>query len=74
MDGWAADRYGTTSILISVLFAGLVSYAYVLVDRANITADLTSVQRYSLNTPTLETIEMLGRAVSRYGSPVFQPR
>ncbi|MBI5957510.1 MAG: Gldg family protein [Chloroflexi bacterium] len=59
---WIAGRqtrYGTTSILISVLFAGLVSYAYVLVDRANVTADLTSVQRYSLNTPTLETIDLL---------------
>jgi hypothetical protein len=52
-------RYGTTSVLITVLFTGLVAYAYVLVDRANITADLTSVQRYSLNTPTLETIDQL---------------
>jgi ABC-2 type transport system permease protein len=52
-------RYGTTSILISILFVGLVAYAYVLVDRANITADLTSVQRYSLAGPTLDTIAQL---------------
>jgi len=52
-------RYGTTSILISILFVGLIAYAYVLVDRANITADLTSVQRYSLAGPTLDTIAQL---------------
>lgn len=68
--GWAPDelrawltgrqtRYGTTSILVTVIFAGAVAYAYVLADRANITADLTSVQRYTLNQPTLETIEQL---------------
>ena len=52
-------RYGTTSILVSIVFVALVAYAYVLVDRANITADLTSVQRYSLGTPTLDTIAQL---------------
>jgi hypothetical protein len=52
-------RYGTTSVLISILFVGLVAYAYVLVDRANLTADLTSVQRYSLAGPTLDTIGQL---------------
>ena len=59
---WMAGRQtrmGTTSILISILFIGLVSYVYVLTDHANITADLTSLQRYSLNTPTLETITQI---------------
>ncbi len=59
---WIAGRqtrYGTTSVLVTILFIGLIAYAYVLVDRANITADLTSVQRYTLNSPTLETIDQL---------------
>lgn len=59
---WLAGRqtqYGTTSLLITILFVGLIAYAYVLVDRANITADLTSIQRYSLNQPTLDTIQQL---------------
>lgn len=59
---WIAGRqtrHGATSLLVTILFVGLIAYAYVLVDRTNITTDLTSVQRYSLNTPTLETIEQL---------------
>lgn len=52
-------RYGTASVVVSILFAGLVAAAYLLADRANLTADLTGVQRYSLNRPTLETIEQL---------------
>jgi ABC-2 type transport system permease protein len=52
-------RYGTTSILVTIVFVAFVAYAYVLVDRANITADLTSIQRYSLGTPTLDTIGQL---------------
>ncbi|MBN2306033.1 MAG: GldG family protein [Anaerolineae bacterium] len=68
--GWTPDefrawmagrqtRYGTTSILITIIFVGFIVFAYVLVDRANITADLTSVQRYSLNKPTLDAINEL---------------
>ncbi len=59
---WLAGRqtqYGTTSLLITILFVGMIAIAYVLVDRANITADLTSAQRYSLNRPTLNTIDQL---------------
>lgn len=59
---WLAGRptrYGTTSVLVSAVFIGAIAYAYVLVDRANITADLTAVQRYSLNAPTLEVIDQL---------------
>lgn len=52
-------RYGTASIVVTILFAGLVAAAYLLADRANLTADLTGVQRYSLNRPTLETIDQL---------------
>lgn len=62
LQAWLAGRqtrYGTSSILITLIFIGLVAYGYVLVDRANITADLTSIQRYSLNTPTLDTITQL---------------
>ncbi len=62
LQGWLSGRqtrYGTSSILITLIFIGLVAYGYVLVDRANITADLTSIQRYSLNTPTLDTIAEL---------------
>lgn len=59
---WLAGRqtrFGTTSILITILFIGLVVFAYVLVDRANITADLTSRQHYSLNAPTINGIDQL---------------
>jgi len=52
-------RYGTASVVVTILFAGLVAAAYLLADRANLTADLTGVQRYSLNRPTLETIDQL---------------
>lgn len=52
-------RYGTTSALVTIVFVGAVAYAYVLADRANLTADLTSVQRYTLNPPSIETIEQL---------------
>lgn len=50
-------RYGTTSIFVTILFAGLVIAITMLAERANLTADLTGVQRYSLNSPTLQTIE-----------------
>jgi hypothetical protein len=59
---WLAGRqtrYGTTSILITVLFIGLIVFVYGLVDRANLTVDLTSRQRYSLDTPSLNAIEQL---------------
>ncbi len=59
---WLAGRqtrYGTASVLVTVLFVGLLAYAYVLADRANITADLTRVQRYTLNAPTREAIARL---------------
>ncbi|NDJ78057.1 MAG: hypothetical protein GYB65_17545 [Chloroflexi bacterium] len=52
-------RFGTTSILVTVLFTGVIIYAYVLVDRANLTTDLTSVRRYSLSTQTLDAIDEL---------------
>lgn len=52
-------RFGTSSLLISTLFVGFVVAVYGLVDRANITVDLTSVQRYSLNQPSLDTIDQL---------------
>lgn len=52
-------RFGTTSILATVLFLGFVVAVYVLVDRANITVDLTAPQRYSLNQPTLDAIDRL---------------
>jgi len=52
-------RSATTSVLATILFIGLVVAATMLADRANLTADLTSVQRYSLNRPTLETIEQV---------------
>lgn len=52
-------RYGTTSVFVTVLFAGLVIAVTMLADRANLTADLTAVQRYSLNRPTLDAIEQV---------------
>jgi len=52
-------RYGTTSIVITVVFIGTIAYTYVLFDRANLTADLTQAQRYSLNPPSFEAIEQL---------------
>jgi hypothetical protein len=52
-------RYGTTSVLVTIVFVGAVAYAYVLADQANLTADLTAVQRYTLNPPSLQTIEQL---------------
>ncbi len=59
---WLAGRqtrYGTASVLVTVLFVGVIAYAYVLADRANLTADLTRVQRYTLNAPTRQAIEQL---------------
>lgn len=52
-------RYGTASVFVTILFAGLVIAITMLADRANITADLTGVQRYTLNRPTLDTIEQV---------------
>ncbi len=52
-------RFGTTSILATVLFLGFVVAVYVLVDRADITVDLTAPQRYTLNQPTLDAIARL---------------
>ena len=52
-------RLGTTSVLSSILVIGFLTAAYITVDRANITVDLTAVQKHSLNTPTLETIDLL---------------
>ncbi|MBN1680659.1 MAG: GldG family protein [Anaerolineae bacterium] len=68
--GWAPDefqawmagrqtRYGTTTILVTILFLGVIVFVYGMVDRANITADFTTQQKYSLNTPTLNVIERL---------------
>ena len=39
-------RYGTTSVFVTILFAGLVIAVTMLAERANLTADLTGVQRY----------------------------
>lgn len=52
-------RYGTTSVLVTILFVGLVIAVTMLANRANLTADLTGIQRYSLNRPTLDTIEQI---------------
>ena len=59
---WITGRqtaYATTSILITVLFVGFIILVYLLVDRANVTVDLTSRQRYSLSSTTLTTIDQL---------------
>ena len=52
-------RSATTSVLVTILFIGLVVAAPMLPAPANLPADLTGVQRYSLNRPTLETIEQV---------------
>ena len=52
-------RFGTTSILVTILFIGFVVFMYLLVDRSNITVDLTAPQKYSLNRPTLDAIDRL---------------
>lgn len=52
-------RFGTTSILVTILFVGFVVFMYLLVDRSNITVDLTAPQKYSLNRPTLDAIDSL---------------
>jgi hypothetical protein len=57
--GGRQTRYGTTSVFVTILFAGLVIAVTMLVGRANLTADLTGVQRYTLNRPTLDTIEQV---------------
>ncbi|WP_162910007.1 GldG family protein [Aggregatilinea lenta] len=59
---WMAGRqtrYGTTSILVTILFVGFVVFVYLLVDQRNITVDLTAPQKYSLNRPTLDAIDRL---------------
>ncbi|MEL7674461.1 MAG: GldG family protein [Chloroflexota bacterium] len=57
--GGRQTRYGTTSVFVTILFAGLVIAVTMLAGRANLTADLTGVQRYTLNRPTLDTIEQV---------------
>ncbi len=57
--GGRPTRHGTTSVLVSIVFIAAIAYTYILVDQANITADLTAVQRYSLSAPSLQVIEQL---------------
>ncbi|HML21210.1 MAG TPA: Gldg family protein [Aggregatilinea sp.] len=52
-------RFGTTSVLVTILFVGFVVFIYVLADRSNTTVDLTAPQKYSLNIPTLDAIDRL---------------
>ncbi|HEX3051446.1 MAG TPA: GldG family protein [Aggregatilineaceae bacterium] len=62
LQAWLAgrqSRQGTTSILVTLLFIGFVVSIYILADRANSTVDLTSVQRYTLDRQTLDTIDRL---------------
>jgi hypothetical protein len=57
--GGRQTRLGTSSVLVTILFLGFLTGVFVVIDRANLTVDLTSVQRYSLNAPTLDTIDQL---------------
>lgn len=52
-------RQGTTSVMVTIIFISLLAAAYVIVDRANITVDLTSVQRHTLNAPSLDVLDQL---------------
>lgn len=57
--GWISGRQaaaGTASIIVTVIFIAAVIFAYAQADRQNITVDFTAGERFSLNAPSLETI------------------
>lgn len=59
-------RHGTVAILSTILLIGIVSVAYIIVQRARIISDITIDNRFSLNERTLELL----RAVARSPRPI----
>ncbi|MFP4321173.1 MAG: DUF4350 domain-containing protein [Anaerolineales bacterium] len=65
---------GLTSIIVTILFITFVVAVYVQTDRQNLTVDFTTEAAYTLNQPSLNTIER----VRQVGAPIrivgFYPR
>lgn len=75
--GWISGRQaaaGTTSVIVTILFASVIMVIYVQAARQNATVDFTSDERYTLSPPSLNVIrqvQALGRPIRLVG---FYPR
>lgn len=60
--GWLSGRqiyYGTGTVVVVVIFIGLVSAGYALVERQQITGDLTTYQKFTLDRVSLDAVDRM---------------
>lgn len=65
-------RYGTVSVLSTLLITGIVVLTYILIDRAVITLDMTERGAFSLSSETLEILERVDQPMRITG--FYSPR
>ncbi|MBI5931463.1 MAG: GldG family protein [Chloroflexi bacterium] len=60
--GWLSGRqiyYGTGTVVVTVIFVGLVSAGYAVVQRQQITGDLTTYQKFTLDNVSIDAVNRL---------------
>lgn len=60
--GWLSGRqiyYGTGTVVVTVIFVGLVSSGYAVIQRQQITGDLTTYQKFTLDQVSLDAVDRL---------------
>lgn len=75
--GWLSGRQaagGSTSLILTIMFTSFVIVVYNFVDRQNITLDYTYSESFSLNNPSLNTINRLKSSGGRMRLVGFFPR
>lgn len=70
-------RYGTTAVFSSLLLIGIIAFAYILLQRATLTLDMTEGRRFTLSSESLEVLKDIKREIritGFYDSTAVQQR
>ncbi len=66
--GWLSGRqiyYGTGTVVVTVIFVGLVSSGYAVIQRQQITGDLTTYQKFTLDQVSLDAVNRLTERINQ---------
>lgn len=65
---WLSGRqiyYGTGTVVVTVIFIGLVSSGYAFIQHQQITGDLTTYQKYTLDQVSLDAVDRLVKQIDQ---------
>lgn len=72
--GWLGGRqiyYGTGTVVVTVIFVGLVSSGYAVIQRQQITGDLTTYQKFTLDQVSVDAVNRLTERINQAEQAAF---